>query len=419
MFSKTKISIILLSSLFVAYGLVGGLLERVSAGDDAYKGLRVFTDVLNKVRENYVEQPDLERAMRGGLHGMMEALDPYSSLVDGEVYRRMEEAKADKTADPGIVLSRRYGYAYVVSTVPGSAAHAGGVQTGDLLETIDGQMTAEMSLWEARKLLVGDKGSSVSLRVIRARRSIPAPMELVREEMELPEVSARMVEDGIGALTIPHFQEGVTKDVSAKLKMLLSSGLEGLIVDVRGTATGILEEAVQVSDLFLPLDAMIVSVGGRSGDRSDFLSTTEPLLSDIRIVLLIDGGTSGAAEVFAGALKDHAIGETVGERTDGQGSVQTLFTLEDGSILEILTQLYYRSSGKPVQGRKQKDSGIAPEVQSPSPDLVTSFYFENAGDDPEATLGGDFYQELNQAIREAQFEEGLNQIRGQLLMEAA
>ena len=419
MFSKTKISIILLSSLFVAYGLVGGLLDRVSAGDDAYKGLRVFTDVLNKVRENYVEQPDLERAMRGGLHGMMEALDPYSSLVDGEVYRRMEEAKADKTADPGIVLSRRYGYAYVVSTVPGSTAHAGGVRTGDLLETIDGQMTAEMSLWEARKLLVGDKGSSVSLRVIRARRSIPAPMELVREAMELPEVSARMVEDGIGALTIPHFQEGVTKDVSAKLKMLLSSGLEGLIVDVRGTATGILEEAVQVSDLFLPLYAMIVSVGGRSGDRSDFLSTTEPLLSDIRIVLLIDGGTSGAAEVFAGALKDHAIGETVGERTDGQGSVQTLFTLEDGSILEILTQLYYRSSGKPVQGRKQKDSGIAPEVQSPSPDLVTSFYFENAGDDPEATLGGDFYQELNQAIRKAQFEEGLNQIRGQLLMEAA
>ncbi len=419
MFSRTKISIILLSSVFVAYGLVGGLLERVSAGDDAYKGLRVFTDVLNKVRENYVEKPDLGRAMRGGLHGMMEALDPYSSLVDGEVYRRMEEAKAGKTADPGIILSRRYGYAYVVSTVPGSTAHSGGVRTGDLLETIDGQMTAEISLWEARKLLVGDKGSSVSLRVIRARRSIPISMDLVREELDLPEVSARMVEDGIGALTIPHFQKGVAQDVSAKLKMLLSSGLEGLIVDVRGTATGTLEAAVEVSDLFLPVDAMIVSVGGRSGEKTDFVSTSEPLISDIRIVLLIDGGSSGAAEVFAGALKDHAIGETVGERTDGQGSVQTLFTLEDGSILEILTQLFYRYAGQPVQSRQQKDSGISPEIQSPSPDLVTSFYFENTGDDPEATLGGEFYQELNQAIREAQFEEGLNQIRGQLLMEAA
>ncbi len=142
MFSKTRISIILLSSGFVAYGLVGGLLDRVSAGDDAYKGLRVFTDVLNKVRENYVEQPDLGRAMLGGLHGMMEALDPYSSFVDGDVYREMEEPQAGKTAHPGIVLARRYGYAYVVSTVPGSPAYHRGLRTGDLLETIDGGMTA-------------------------------------------------------------------------------------------------------------------------------------------------------------------------------------------------------------------------------------------------------------------------------------
>ena len=419
MLGKTKISVILLSSLFVAYGLVGGLLDRVSAGDDAYKGLRVFTDVLNKVRENYVEKPDLGRAMLGGLHGMMEALDPYSSFVEGQIYREMEEAKAGKTATPGIVLARRYGYAYIVSTVSGSPAHQKGLRAGDLLETIDGQMTAEMSLWEARKLLVGDEGSSVNLRVIRARRSIPTPVELVREELDFPEVSARIVEDGIGALTIPHFQEGVAKEVSAKLKMLLSSGLKGLIVDVRGTATGTLEEAVQVSDLFLPLDAMIVSVGGRSGPRTDFVSMTEPLLSGIRIVLLIDGGSSGAAEVFTAALKDHALGETVGERTDGQGSVQTQMYLEDGSMIEILTELFYRSSGKPVQGRKPKDSGISAEVRSPSPDLVTNFYLENTSDDPEAVLGDEFYQELNQTIRDAQFEEGVNRIRGQLLREAA
>jgi carboxyl-terminal processing protease len=419
MLGKTKIGIIILSSLFVAYGLVGGLLDRVSAGDDAYKSLRVFTDVLNKVRESYVEEPDLGRAMLGGLHGMMEALDPYSSFVDREIYLEMEKAKAGKTATPGIVLSHRYGYAYIVSTVPGSPAHQRGLRTGDLLETIDGQKTAEMSLWEARKLLVGDEGSSVSLRVIRARRSIPTEMELVREELDFPEVTARIVEDGIGALTIPHFQEGVAKEVSAKLKMLLSSGLTGLIVDVRGTAMGTLEEAVQVSDLFLPVDAMIVSVGARSGKKTDFNSMKTPLLSGIRIVLLIDGGSSGAAEVFAAALKDHALGETVGERTDGQGAVQTQVFLEDGSMLEILTELFYRSSGEPVQGRKLKDSGISAEVRSPSSDLVTNFYFENTGDDPGATLGDDFYQDLNEAIRDAQFEEGVNRIRGQLLMEAA
>ncbi|MEE8348151.1 MAG: S41 family peptidase [Acidobacteriota bacterium] len=419
MLGKTKVSVILLSSLFVAYGLVGGLLDRVSAGDDAYKGLRVFTDVLNKVRESYVEEPDLGRAMLGGLHGMMEALDPYSSFVEGDIYREVEEAKAGKTATPGIILSHRYGYAYIVSTIPGSSAHQRGLRTGDLLETIDGQMTAEMSLWKAKKLLVGDEGSSVSLRVIRARRSVPTPMELVREELDLPEVSARIVEDGIGALTIPHFQEGIAEEVSAKLKMLLSSGVTGLILDVRGTAIGSLENAVQVSDLFLPLDAMIVSVGARSGPRTDFVSLKEPLLSGVKIVILIDGGSSGAAEVFAAALTDHALGDTVGERTDGHGAVQTEVYLEDGSMLQILTELFYRSSGDPVQGRKPRESGISAKVRSPSPDLITNFYFDKTGDDPEATLGDDFYQELNKAIREAQFEEGVDRIRDQLVRKAA
>ena len=118
-------------------------------------------------------------------------------------------------------------------------------------------------------------------------------------------------------------------------------------------------------------------------------------------------------------MKDHGIGDTVGERTDGQGSVQTLFYLEDGSVFEVLTELFYRSSGKPVQDRKQRDSGISPEIQSPSPELVTNFYFDNANDDFETTFGDDFYKKLNKAIRDAQFEDGLKQVRGQLLMKAA
>lgn len=419
MLSRTKISVILLSSLFVAYALVGGLLDRVSARDDTYKALRVFTDVLDKVKQNYVEQPDLKRAMWGGLHGMMEALDPYSSFVDGEIYKAMEKDKAGKTANPGIILSHRYGYAYIVSTLPGSPAYQRGLRTGDLLETIDGQRTTEISLWEARKLLIGDEGSSVNLRVIRARRSVPAPMELMREELTLPEVSARITEDGIGVLTIPHLQKGVAETVSAKLKMLRSSGISGLVVDLRGAASGILEEAVQISDLFLPVNVVIVSVGGRDGERTEFVSTTEPVLAGVRIALLIDGGTSGPAEVFAASVKDHDIGDTVGERTDGQGSVQTLFYLEDGSVFEVLTELFYRSSGKPVQDRKQRDSGISPEIQSPSPELVTNFYFDNANDDFETTFGDDFYKDLNKAIRDAQFEDGLKQVRGQLLMKAA
>ena len=419
MFSKAKVIIILLSALIVVYGLVGGMLDRVSAKDNAYRGLRIFTDVLNKVREDYVEEPDLEKVMEGGLHGMMEALDPYASFIDRDTYQKIQRSRSELTASPGIIISKRYGYAYVVSVVSGSPAQQKGLRTGDLLESIDGEMTSSMSLWEARKLLLGTEGSSVYLRVIRARRTAPSQVDLVRQDIPLPEVSARIVEEGIGFLSIPHFEEGVAKLVSAKLQMLLSSGMKGLLVDVRGTALGSFEEAVEISDLFLPQGKKMLAVSDRDGKKTEFFSLTEPLVSDIRIVLLMDRGSSGAAEVFAAALKDHDIAGTVGEKTDGQGSVQDLIYLEDGSVLEILTGLFYRSTGAPIQSRELSDSGISPEVRSPDQDFVTNFYFDNTVDEGETVLGDEFYQKRNTAIRALQFEEGLKQVRSRLLREAA
>ena len=419
MFSKTKVIIISFSALFVVYGLVGGMLNRVSAKDNAYQGLKIFTDVLNKVREEYVEEPDLEKAMQGGLQGMMEALDPYSSFIDRDTYQEIQRSRGELTASPGIILSKRYGYAYVVSVVSGSPAQQRGLRTGDLLESIDGKRTSQMSLWEARKLLLGTEGSSIHLRLIRARRSAPAQIDLVRKDMPLPEVSARIVEEGIGVLSIPHFEEGVARLVAAKLKMLFSSGMKGLLVDVRGTALGSFEEAVEISDLFLPKGEKILTVSDRDGKTTEFVSLTEPLVSDVRVVLLMDRGSSGAAEVFVAALKDHNIAGTVGERTDGQGSVQDLIYLEDGSVLEILTGLFYRSTGAPIQSRKLNESGIAPEVRSPDQDFVTKFYFNNTSDEGETALRDEFYQELNSAIRVLQFEEGLKQVRRRLLKEAA
>ncbi|TDI12663.1 MAG: hypothetical protein E2P07_02815 [Acidobacteria bacterium] len=419
MFRKAKIIVIFFSALFVVYGLVGGMLNRVSAKDNAYQDLRIFTDILSKVREDYVEEPDMEKAMQGGIQGMMEALDPYSSFIDRKTYQEIQRSRGELTASPGIILSKRYGYAYVVSVVSGSPAQQRGLRTGDLLESIDGEMTSQMSLWEARMLLLGTEESYVHLRAIRARRSAPSQVDLVRENMPLPEVSARIVEEGIGLLSIPHFEEGVAQLVSAKLKMLLSSGMKGLLVDVRGTALGAFEEAVEISDLFLPKGKKILTVSDREGNKTEFVSLTVPLVSGIRVVLLMDRGSSGAAEVFVAALKDHDIAGTVGERTDGQGSVQDLIYLEDGSVLEILTGLFYRSTGVPIQSRKLNDSGIAPEVRSPDQDFLTKFYFDNTPDEGETALRDQFYQDLSAAIQALQFEEGLKEVRRRLLREAA
>ena len=421
MLPKTKIIVLLLSATFVAYGLVGGMWSGVSisAPDNAYQGLTTFTEVLSKVKEDYVEEPDLEKAMSGALHGMMEALDPYSSFIDNDTYQRIQRSKAEAIASPGVILSKRYGYVYVVSVVPGSSGHLEGLKSGDLIESIEGRMTTRMSLWEARKLFLGERGSTVSIRVVRGRRSKPAEIDLVRENPIFSDVSTRMVEDGVGFLKIPHLQEGVSKSVVSNLKILQSIGIRALVVDLRGTAVGEVEEAVRVSDLFLPKGKKIFTLRDRGGDEVDYLSTNDPIVVAVPMMLIVDGGTSGMAEIFVAALLDHKVAGTVGEKTNGEGSLQEIFHLKDGSVLQISTKLFYRPDGRVIQARKLRDSGVTPDVRSPSQEFITSFYFENTDGGMLEVLEDGFYQKLKDAVEAEQFKEALRQIRRQLDSKAA
>jgi carboxyl-terminal processing protease len=418
MCSRIKLTIILFSALILGYGLVGGMMKGVAAKDDVYADLSLFTDVLNKIKQDYVETPDLQKAMTGALHGMMEALDPYSSFVDRETYQRLSQSREETLGSPGLVLSKRFGYAYIVSVVPRSPAEREGLRAGDLLESIDGRVTTQMSLWEAEKLLQGPLGTSVSVRVVRARRTEPSEIQLSREEMPALEVTARIVEDGIGLLQITHFEKGASDSVSSRLKMLESSGIQGLMIDLRGTALGNLSEMVKVADVFLPKGQKIVSVVDRRGKEKEHLSNIDPILSNIPIVLLVDGSTSGVAEVFAAALQDNGMAETVGEKTNGRGSVQELFNLEDGAALLISTQIYHRATGKPIQDQNIRNSGVMPDIRSPNEDFVTNFIFENASDEP-GKLEEEFYRKLNDAIQTEQFGAGLKQIRSKVLKKAA
>ena len=419
MFRRTKILVLFISATFVVYGLVGGMWNNVSARDDTYQELTIFTEVLNKIREDYVEEPNLARAMSGALHGIMEALDPYSSFIDGATYQRIQQNRSDLTASPGIVLSRRYGYAHIVSVVPDSPADREGLRSGDLIEAIEGQVTTQMSLWEAKKLLVGEPESSVRIRVIRGRRSELSQIDLVRENLTVSEVGARMLEGGIALLRIPHLHEKVSQVVVSKLKMMGSLGMRGLIIDVRGAALGEVEEAVRVSDLFLSKGEMILSLRDRDGNETKFLSLNEPEIGRVPTVVLVDSGTSGAAEVLVAALRDNQITETVGEKTNGEGSLQEVFHLKDGSVLQISTKLFYRPSGEVIQARRLRDSGIHPDVRSPSQDFLTNFYFENTGGDLRDNKGESFYRKLKDAVKFEQFKEGLRRIRKQLEKKAA
>lgn len=409
MLGTLKLIILSLSTLIVGYAFVGLVTEKASAGDEAYRDLAVFTKVVDHVQQDYVEPPDMNRAMKGALHGMLEALDPFSSYVDRETFARL--ANGDRSAGPGIALSKRYGYAYVVAVDEGSPAEKGGLRSGDLVDAIDGSPTVLMSLWEAERLLMGKPGSTVTLRVIRTRRSEPQELALERRQPERSVPTARMLEGGAGVLRIPVLEPGTADAVQAKLKMLLASGMQGLLIDLRSTVRGTWEEAAAVADLLLPAGLEIAWVRGQKGEQRVFRSESAPVFEDLPIIVLVDGGTSGPAEVLAAAIKDHGLAGIVGERTNGRGSVQREFRLADGDVLMISTGLVYRADGSALQSEEIRKSGLNPDVQAPERDFITNFFFEQVAELDEEDPDEGVYARLDEAVKKRQFEVGVARLK--------
>ena len=410
MLEKTKLTVLFLSTLIVTYGLVGGVLERVSAGDEAYRDLSVFTKVIDYIQRDYVEEPDMKRALKGALHGMMEALDPFSSFVDRETFEILTASNLE--AETGLTISKRYGYAHVVAVTRGSPADSNGLRSGDLIEAIDGHPTVLMSLWEAQRFLSGPADSRVALRVIRSRRSEPQEIVLSRRVPAPLGPTAQVVEGGIGLIRIPSFDEGVSEVVGARLKMLLTAEVRGLLVDLRAAAGGSLEEAVALSDLFLPRESLVAELRVKKGRARVYRSERDPLVTELPIVLLVDGGTSGPAEVFAAALRDNGKAAVVGERTNGHGSVQREFRLQDGSMLYISTGMIYRPDGELIQSEEIRRSGLEPDLLSPGRDFVSNFYFDHSAEGgEEGELDDEFYKKLDQAIEGEQFRAAVGHLR--------
>ena len=418
MFGKPKLLLIVVSGIIVIYGLVGGLLEDVAAENDVYGQLDIFSSVLSKLENEYVERPDLGRAMNGALLGMIEAVDPFSSFVERSVLAELQ-AQASEKASPGMTISKRLGYAYVIAVDTGSSADRAGLRSGDLVESVDGRVTTEMSLWEVRTRLKGRQGTNVTIRVVRARRAEPMEITLERVISEPASVKGTVVEEGIGILDIPHLSEGVAEEVANKVRLLSASGISGLLVDLRGTAGGKLEEAAAVADLFLDKGATVVSIAGREGTQEEIVSSSDPIDGTVALVVLVDGGTSGPAEVLATALVDHKRATAVGLRTNGHGSLQQRFDLADGSVVFLATRLLVRKDGDPLQGKTVRASGLRPELRAPMPDFVTSFYFDNMKEGIAGQELEEFYRKLDKAIGREQVEKGLEEVRKRVIKKAA
>ncbi len=337
--------------------VVGGLDGvRASSNDGAYRQLQVYSEVLSRVRSEYVEEPNIPQVTDGALHGLLESLDANSSYLSPLEYKEYKSHRSEARGEIGAAVSKRFGYAAVVSVIPGGPADKAGVQATDIIEAIEGKSTREMSLAEVHNLLSGQPGSNVTVSVVRARRAEPQKMVITRDLVTIPPVNDKMVEDGIGYVQVDAFAKGKAQEVAGKVKALQKLGAKKLILDLRNCAEGEESEGIATANLFLN-HGTITYLQGQKYPREAFNADPSRAITNLPVAVLVNKGTAGPAEVVAAAVLENARGDVVGDKTFGDGSVQKVIELPDGSALILSIAKYYSPSGKAIQ-----DTAVTPNI---------------------------------------------------------
>jgi carboxyl-terminal processing protease len=364
---KTRLSILFVSTPVLAFVLVGGLIGKENVQDQKYQHFRVFEDVVNLVINNYVEDVKLDRAMEGAMRGLADGLDPDSAYLNAKQVKGVEGGDTQPAGDVGLELTRQY-YLRVIAARDNSPAAKAGLQTGDYVRAIDGKPTRDMSVFEGSRLLRGEPGSKVVLTVIRGNAADPHDITLVRDKTPGAVLSSRMAGPGIGYIRIATFRGApgaLTADLRKHAADLAKGGARSLVIDLRRTAEGPIENGIAAARLFVKSGTLAIKTG------RDKETTREPIATaegdgaiDLPATLLVTSGTSGAAELFAAALGGNDRADLVGERTLGRAGVQKLVKLPENRGLWLTYAKYLTPAGEPIHGR-----GLEPDTQVEEPDV--------------------------------------------------
>jgi len=356
--TKSKIAVLSLSVVIVLFTVIGGLGVRASTSDGAYRQLGVYSEVLSRIRSEYVEEPNIPHVTDGALHGLLEALDANSSYLTPAEYKIYKEHHSGEQAKAtiGAAVSKRFGYAAVIAALPGGAAEKAGIESGDIIEAIEGASTRDLSLAEIESRLTGAPGSRVNVSVVRVRKSEPQKLVIVREVENVPPASDKMLNESIGYIKVDGLPKGKAQELGNKIKSLQKQGAKKLIFDVRNCAEGDEGEGVAVANLFLN-HGTIAYLQGQKYPRETFTADPQKAATALPLVVLVNRGSAGAAELVAAAILENARGEVLGEKTFGVGSVQKLLEIPDGSALILSVAKYYTPGGKAIQ-----DTAVTPNI---------------------------------------------------------
>jgi len=369
---KTKIAIVVFSTIIAFYAIVGSFMSKsgqVVARGSQYGQLQIFDEVLSHIIRDYVDQPDLEKVRIGSLRGLAEGLDPYSAYLTPEQVKQYDP-KANR-AETGLLLSKVGGYAYAVAVLKGSPAEQAGVRSGDFIEYVGKVPSRDLSLYDIEQLLSGQAGTTIDVRILHQGQS--RKVALSRAKLAQPAIESRMDEPGVGYLKLTTLSDGKAADVKSAVSDLVSKGAQKIVLDLRGAANGKVQEGVAVANLFAGSGTLARVLGKGDKETQTFTADPAKVVFNGPLVVVIDRSTAGPAEIIAAAVRDQKRGDLVGERTFGAGSEQQMFSLSDGGALLMTTAKYAPATGKafmeePINPTLKVDRPVEAEVILPDGD---------------------------------------------------
>ena len=394
MTNRIRATLISISLILMSYVVVGGLLGKSeTSSEKTYRDLGVYSEVLNRIKQEYVTDPDLKKVTDGAIRGLLESLDPYSTYLTPEQYQDYLQHPDPGPADVGIFISKRMGYATVVAVLPGSPAEKADVKPGDLIDEVDGAPTRQFSVLQLERMMAGQPNSTVKLTLVREARVDPETTAITRAVLNYPPAFTKMLEDGTGYLRVATFNKGKAHEIAAKIKELESQGARTIILDLRNCAGGDVQEAEDTASLFLN-KGLITYLAGQRFPRQDVEVHPTTSVCTLPLAILINQSTAGPAELVASAMLGNKRGEVVGVRSFGVGVYQKPIPVGDGSALLLAVAKYYGSDGKAIN-----ENGVTPSVVQPANGEADNADAdeENQPEEPEQFGGKDDLQ-LRKAI---------------------